>query len=154
MALAQHALLPSICSAQAIGLPTLFGAKILSLEAAVVQNYSAYVFEGYYFNHGSINATNLEFCNVTVSYTHPGQNDRITTQIWLPTATWNGRMQGIGGGVWIAGMSFISYVGMAGAVAEGYAAATTDGGHTSDDPMDWALLSPGNVDFYTLQNFG
>jgi feruloyl esterase len=153
MALAQQAFLPYTCSAHAIGIPTVVGAKILSIEAVAVQNYSKYVFEGYYFNHASVNATNLSFCNVTVTYTHPGQNDTITTQIWSPTNSWNERMQAIGGGGWIAGMSFLSYIGMAGAVAEGYAAITTDGGHTSDNPEDWALLSPGNVNLYTLQNF-
>jgi hypothetical protein len=40
------------------------------------------------------------------------------------------------------------------ALAGGYAAVTTDGGvPTSNVADDWALLSPGNVDLYALQNF-
>jgi pimeloyl-ACP methyl ester carboxylesterase len=44
---------------------------------------------------------------------------------------------------------------MVGAVADGYATITTDAGlGTSDDPRDWALLSPGNVNPFNLQNLG
>lgn len=40
------------------------------------------------------------------------------------------------------------------AVAEGYAAASTDGGHLSTASTEsWALLSPGNVNWALLQNF-
>ncbi|KAE8449645.1 hypothetical protein EG329_007975 [Mollisiaceae sp. DMI_Dod_QoI] len=61
-------------------------------------------------------------------------------------------MQGIGGGGWAAGLFYFSYVGMAAAVGEGYAAVSTDAGLGSLDPMAWALLSPGNVDMYLLQD--
>jgi len=156
MSVPQQYLSQLSCSAQAIPHPNLFGAEFLSLEASLVQNYSRYVHEALYFNHGSINATNLSFCNVTLTHTHPGQQDKIVTQIWLPTSNWNERMQALGGGGWSAGMFPLSYIGMAGAVAEGYAAVTTDGGlgveASGMDTPEWALLSPGNVDLYSLQN--
>jgi pimeloyl-ACP methyl ester carboxylesterase len=42
---------------------------------------------------------------------------------------------------------------MSKAIAEGYATATTNGGVPSIDPVDWALVSPGNVDLFKLHNF-
>lgn len=155
MALFQQSMLGFPCSAQAIPFPNLFGAEFLRLEASLVSNYSQFVYEGYYLNHNSLNVTDVSFCNVSLAYTHPGQSDTINVQVWLPTVAWNGRMQGIGGSGWSAGMTPFSFTAMAGAVGEGYVGVTTDGGHNSDaDPSDWALLSPGNVNLYALQDFG
>ncbi|KAF2194560.1 tannase and feruloyl esterase [Zopfia rhizophila CBS 207.26] len=135
MAALQNTLALHNCSPQAIPYPTVFGAQFLSVEASLVQNYSQYVPSQIYPNHDSINATNLRFCNVTVTHTHPGQNDTLITQVWLPIAPkWNERMQAIGGGGWVAGLFYVSFAGMAGAVAEGYAA-------------------PWNVNLYALQDF-
>jgi hypothetical protein len=154
MALFHQSVLGFQCSAQAIPFPDLFGAEFLHLEASLVSNYSQYVHEGYYLNHDSLNVSDVSFCNVSLAYTHPGQSDTINVQVWLPTVTWNGRMQGVGGGGWSAGMAPFSFTSMAGAVGEGYMGVTTDGGHSSDNPSDWALLSPGNVNLYALQDFG
>ncbi|KAI9727799.1 MAG: hypothetical protein M1834_007946 [Cirrosporium novae-zelandiae] len=143
----------SMCSAQSIPYPTVFGAEFSSLQASLVSNYSGYVHEGYYINHASINVENVSFCNVTLAYTHPGQNDTVNVMVWLPVDEWNERMQGIGGGGWVAGNYFSSWMAMTGAVGEGYMAVTTNGGHTTDDPFDWALVSPGNVNLYLLQDF-
>jgi hypothetical protein len=142
----------SLCSAQSLPYPIVFGAEFFSLQASLVSNYSRYVLEGGYQNAGSANVTNASFCNVTVSYTHPGQNDSLNVQVWLPIDSWNGRLQVVGGGGYQAGMIETSYLGMTGAISQGYATATTDAGHTSDLPEDWALLSPGNVNLYLLQD--
>jgi feruloyl esterase len=42
------------------------------------------------------------------------------------------------------------------AIVDGYAAASTDGGHNATyvTGTPWALRSPGNVDLAALQNFG
>lgn len=143
----------SMCAPETIPYPTLFGAEFFSLNASLVSNYSRYVREGYYPNHGAKNVTNVSFCNVTLVYTHPGQNDIVNVEAWLPLDTWNGRMQAVGGGGWAAGMFELSYMEMAGAVGDGYVTITTDGGHTSADPRDWALVSPGNINLYALHNF-
>lgn len=131
-----------ICSPNALAYPYLPGAKFLSLTATDVKNYSL----------TSANLTGLNFCNVSLSYTHPGQNDIINVQVWLPSSTWNGRFMGTGGGGYVTG---IFDAALAPAVALGYSAVSTDGGHstnsTSAEP--WALVSPGNVNLYLLQDF-
>ncbi|KAF2821056.1 tannase-domain-containing protein [Ophiobolus disseminans] len=152
MALSQ---LISSCSSQAIPLPTIFGSKFFSVAAVPVSNYT-YLSNGPPNpNHGTIETRNLSFCNVTLTHTHPGQNDTILTNIWLPTQPqWNGRLQAIGGGGWTAGFyAPQTDLPMAAAVAEGYATVTTNGGVPSLDPVNWALLSPGNVDLLKVRNF-
>lgn len=143
----------SACSAGAVPYPTVFGAEILGLSANLVQNYSTEVSDQYYYNHPSISVKGIDYCNITVTYTHPGQNDTINVETWLPMKSWNGRLQAVGGGGYVAGRFFLSYTAMAGALAEGYVATTTDSGiGLSYVPDEWALNSPGNVDLYALQN--
>ncbi len=66
--------LTSLCSPSNIPYPTVFGADILSLSAAVVSNYSGTSMEKYNYNHPTIAYKDMSFCNVTISYTHPGEN--------------------------------------------------------------------------------
>lgn len=95
---------------------------------------------------------NISYCRVEMTYNHPGQNDTINLQVWLPEE-WNGRFQGVGGGGWRAGVFDQLLLP---AIIDGYAAASTDGGHNATEitATPWALRSPGNVDLAALQNFG
>ncbi|CAO2655638.1 Nn.00g044410.m01.CDS01 [Neocucurbitaria sp. VM-36] len=101
----------------------------------------------------------LNFCNLTVSYTHPGWNDTIVTSIFLPTQNWNGRYQAHGGGGMVTGGSGTLFAGIMTALAEGFAVSTTDGGHISDgialggSESPWTLTSPGNVNWPLLIDF-
>jgi pimeloyl-ACP methyl ester carboxylesterase len=97
------------------------------------------------------NFTGLNFCNVTVTYMHPGWNDKINIGLYLPLETWNGRFLGVGGGSFSTG----SPATFTPPVIQGFAAGSTDGGHPSDSPVAdaWALTSPGNVNSYLLQDF-
>ncbi|MFD8478057.1 tannase/feruloyl esterase family alpha/beta hydrolase [Kitasatospora sp. NPDC059673] len=89
-------------------------------------------------------------CEVTVTLTHPGANDRATVQIWLPESGWNGRFQAVGGAAYAAG----SIGSVAGAVKQGYAAATTDAGvDTSGLDSSWGLNPEGEVNAALLENF-
>jgi feruloyl esterase len=80
------------------------------------------------------------FCRVTATLT-PTSDSEIRTEVWLPTAGWNGKFQAVGNGGW-AGV--ISYQSLAQAVAAGYATASTDTGHTGNSAA-FALGHPEKV---------
>ncbi|EME84719.1 uncharacterized protein MYCFIDRAFT_42031 [Pseudocercospora fijiensis CIRAD86] len=135
----------SHCSSRQLSDLDVFGAKILAVDASPLQNYTAATDAGTW--------SGLDICNVTVTYTHPGRNDTVHVDVWLPLGDWNGRFQGAGGGGWRMGPSIDK---LASAVSQGFSVARTDGGHdlnTRSDPEWWALDSPGNVDLSLLQNF-
>jgi feruloyl esterase len=67
------------------------------------------------------------FCRVAVTSTPTSDSD-IKIEVWLPASGWNGKLLAVGNGGW-AGT--ISYPALAGALAMGYAAASTDTGHTT-----------------------
>src|SRR5215467_5705009 len=69
------------------------------------------------------------FCRVAATLT-PSADSDIKIEVWLPTSAWNGKLQAVGNGAW-AGT--ISYPAMATALANGYAAVSTDTGHTGGD---------------------
>lgn len=91
----------------------------------------------------------LNFCNVSVILSHPGANDSVLVEVWLPTKDWNGRFQATGGGGHSTGLGD---TGLAPALAAGYAASQTDGGNigdgfyvnppalTPDGQVNWGLL--------------
>ncbi len=123
------------------------------MTADLVTNFTTSIHVGLYINHGSVEVQGANFCNVSVSYTHPGYNDTINVQVYLPQDNWNGRMQAIGGGGWQAGLNYPALSGMAGAMGEGYASLSTDAGLGSTyEPDSWALLSPGNINWALLQD--
>ncbi|MFI2301162.1 tannase/feruloyl esterase family alpha/beta hydrolase [Actinacidiphila glaucinigra] len=90
------------------------------------------------------------FCKVTVTLTHPGEDDHATVSTWLPEKGWNGRFQGLGGSAYLAGDNG---VGMGTAVKNGYAATTTDAGVGDALDVSWALNSEGQVNTAPLKNF-
>jgi hypothetical protein len=133
-----------------------FGAEVLSINAALVTNYTASSRDILRGTQPSVQINNATFCNVTVSYTHPGQEDNLIVETWLPieNPTWNDRLQASGGSSWSAGRQAIAYEMMVGSLADGYAATTTDGGlGSSEDPAVWAVKSPGNINWYNVNNF-
>lgn len=100
----------------------------------------------------------ITFCNVTVTYTHPGWNDEVNVYVWMPLdkKDWNGRFLGTGGGGWAAGFEG----GLAPAVGLGYAAAMTDAGHdamrsgvSAATDGSWLLHEPGVVNLPLLYDF-
>ncbi len=74
------------------------------------------------------------FCRVT-GVVKPTSDSEITFEVWMPSAGWNGKFQGIGNGGFAGS---INYQGLAGALSRGYAAASTDTGHSGGDAR-WAL---------------
>jgi len=65
------------------------------------------------------------FCRVAATLT-PTPDSDIKVEVWMPAENWNGKLVGIGNGVW-AGT--ISYSAMAEPLAKGYATVATDTGH-------------------------
>jgi feruloyl esterase len=78
-------------------------------------------------------------------------NDQIGIDVWLPVIAWNGRFQGVGGGGYTTG----SATSLAPAVAAGYAAASTDGGHTGLSAItgSFALDATGRLNWPLIQDF-
>ncbi|HEY6815268.1 MAG TPA: tannase/feruloyl esterase family alpha/beta hydrolase [Croceibacterium sp.] len=69
-----------------------------------------------------------EFCRVQATLTPTSDSD-IKVEVWLPANGWNGKFVGVGNGIW-AGQ--LSYSALAETIARGYAAASTDTGHTGN----------------------
>ncbi|KAF7556138.1 hypothetical protein G7Z17_g1656 [Cylindrodendrum hubeiense] len=131
-----------------------------SLSGAEGRTITASSFKAYKGNSGwrpeavHIGAEGVSVCNVTVSYTHPGENDLVNVHIWLPLENYKSRFVGVGGGGWKAGeigddmMSMLAY--------QGYAAAATDAGYNhipTSLPDSWLLESPGKLAIPLLTNF-
>jgi feruloyl esterase len=66
------------------------------------------------------------FCRVAVTL-KPGPRSDVKAEVWMPASGWNGKLQVVGNGGF-AGT--IGYRALATALAAGYAAASTDTGHT------------------------
>lgn len=83
------------------------------------------------------------FCRVT-GVLKPSTDSDIRFEVWLPVAGWNGRFQGIGNGGFAGSINYNA--GLANAVANGYAAASTDTGHEQQDiRAGWALGHPEKI---------
>src|SRR5258705_320370 len=84
------------------------------------------------------------FCRVELTLT-PSSDSDIKSEAWLPLAGWNGRFQEVGNGAWAGS---IQYGALADRLKRGYAAASTDAGHTGTD----ASFAMGHAE--KLKNFG
>lgn len=128
------------CAVAAIPKPTVVGAEITNLTATVINDYEL--------------VPGNDVCFVTVVLTHPGTGDVVNNWVVLPLTGWNGIFQGVGGGGFTAG----NPLSLAAESAEGYASVATDAGHSDNytlafEASTWALISPGNVNQYTLLDF-
>src|SRR5262245_20834737 len=80
------------------------------------------------------------FCRAAATL-KPSADSDITIEVWLPEDGWNDKIQAVGNGAF---NGTINYPGMASALARGYAAASTDTGHTGGGAA-WALGHPEKV---------
>ena len=76
------------------------------------------------------------FCRVAATLT-PSADSDIRIEVWMPASGWNGKLQGVGNGAFSGA---IAYRAMAVALARGYAAASTDTGHSGGS----ASFAPGH----------
>lgn len=76
------------------------------------------------------------FCRVTATLT-PTPDSDIKVEVWMPEDNWNGKLVGIGNGIWAGN---INYSELAEPLAKGYATVATDTGHVGSG-MDakWAV---------------
>jgi feruloyl esterase len=74
-------------------------------------------------------ATLPAFCRVALTIA-PSADSDIKSEVWLPISGWNGKFLQVGNGAW--GGS-IQYGPLGDALRRGYAAASTDTGHTGTD---------------------
>jgi hypothetical protein len=72
----------------------------------------------------------------------PTSDSDIKFEVWLPIEGWNGNFRGVGNGGFAGS---INYGDMAGPISHGYVVASTDTGHTEDDPAKWAVAHPEKV---------
>jgi feruloyl esterase len=91
------------------------------------------------------------FCRVAATLTPTSDSD-IKIEVWLPSPpaegapggmAWNGKFQAVGNGGWLGS---IPYVGLAEALAAGYATAATDTGHVGNT-AEFALNPEKRIDF-------
>jgi pimeloyl-ACP methyl ester carboxylesterase len=99
-------------------------------------------------NGSAAGQSNLpEFCRVALTVA-----PQINVEVWLPTDTYNGRFQAVGGGGY-AGV--ISFGAMAGALRNGYATASTDTGHSAFETPggSFALNPDGTLNWQLIEDF-
>jgi pimeloyl-ACP methyl ester carboxylesterase len=139
------------CSLATFTFPPLFGAELRAITANEVRGYKANPNQT--VEALEIGSEGVDLCNVTVTYTHPNTSDETNVQVWLPLSSWNERFIGVGGGGFSTGE--LGGDPISSLVYQGYAAATTDGGHDYRNFLTapWALVSPGNVDWNLLVNY-
>jgi feruloyl esterase len=77
------------------------------------------------------------FCRVATEI-KPTPDSDIKMEVWMPLTGWNGKFQGVGNGGW-SGEIWYPFIGAA--LANGYAAASTDTGHEGDNAQ-FALDHP------------
>ncbi|MBV9650895.1 MAG: tannase/feruloyl esterase family alpha/beta hydrolase [Pseudonocardiales bacterium] len=132
--------------------PQLTGARVLSVTAAAHPG-GTYAFPANPPNPTPSPIAGVPaYCDVTVLLAHPELDDRVRVEVWMPLTGWNGRFLAAGGGGFVAGL-FDRY--LAPAVKDGYAAASTDAGVSTNGsrPPSWALDHSGNVNQGLLTNF-
>ncbi|KAI7773220.1 hypothetical protein LA080_011507 [Diaporthe eres] len=131
----------------------LLGAQLSSITTSTLDRYKGGL--GWLPEAALIDSEGVTACNVTISYTHPGHDDLVSVQVWLPLAKFNKRFVGVGGGGWSAGEVRTDL--RSALASQGYAVATTNAGYDHDvlgtaDP--WLMKSPGNLDYPLILNFG
>ena len=90
------------CTADDIPTPKYFGTEVTRLTAIEVHEFTDYpIFD---FSLLTFERKPLDFCNVTVTYTHPGLGDHVNVYIWLPLDDWNGNFFAQGGGGFASGI--------------------------------------------------
>jgi|SRR5688572_30218845 feruloyl esterase len=146
---------PTLCSPEAfaslsfpsIDIRSVYASQVIGFpieDAAQIPNFGFYP------------SGTVDFCNVTIVYSHPGEEDYpIAFEAWLPDHdSWNERLIASGGSGFAAGKFSDTYRFMSGLINEGYASFTTDGGAPNVTNFEFALKEKGVLDEVSLRNWG
>ncbi|KAF2874005.1 feruloyl esterase B precursor [Massariosphaeria phaeospora] len=136
------------CDGSTFAAPVVPGASVLSITAEAKRNVDMPAAPGLFQP-----LSDLNFCEIKVYLTHQGVDDRVLVQTWLPLSQdlWNERFQATGGGAWATGMLDLA---LGPAIASGYAASSTDGGHPFDFlAADWMLKEDKSINWDLVHNF-
>jgi hypothetical protein len=141
------------CSTNAFAYPDLPSGRVKYMDA--VQSYTRYqlVPGGMYPNHGTVKASRLSYCNLTLTYWPHDNPDPTTVMVVLPEEKWNNRIQALGGSGWSAGINEWTDYQLIAAASEGYAAIVTDGGWPTNNPYDYAHHEDGTVNLQSLKHY-
>src|SRR5579859_5690533 len=82
------------------------------------------------------------FCRV-VAHSHPSPDSDIPIEVWMPTAGWNGKLEGNANGGFAGSIDFVS---LGNSIIHGYATMGTDTGHSASGiDAKWALGHPEKI---------
>lgn len=125
--------------------PDVPGATVVSITGVQKMNYSVPA------SVSAVGITGLAICDIVVTISHPGADDLVMVEVFLPLTGWNGRFQGVGGGGYDTDLGQAS---LAPAASMGYAAGITDGGHplAEVEPV-WALNANGTTNWPLVVDF-
>lgn len=132
--------------------PSIPGKEILSITTQEFHNHSVGPDE---FQPAYPGTSNIYVCEVNVTLTHPGVNDTVLVQVWLPLSeqenVYNSRFVALGGGGFAAG---VHGEGLAKLAIQGFASASTDGGipGSSVNADNWGILPNGKTNLELLKN--
>jgi len=136
----------TLCVALALAAPVVgadcSGLAKLSLRTATI-SVAEEVTAGTFQPQGAQGVKNVPpFCRVA-GVLKPSADSDIRFETWMPLKGWNSKFQGIGNGGFAGA---ITYAGLADAVRNGYAAASTDTGHQGGGTdAAWALGHPEKI---------
>ena len=135
---------PAIACAS-VAAPDVPGATVVSITGVQNMSYSVPA------TATAAGISGLAICDVVVTLSHPGANDLVTVEVFLPLNGWNGRFQGVGGGGYDTDLGQAS---LAPGAAMGYSTAITDGGHPLADlnPV-WALNADNTINWPLVVDF-
>src|SRR4029077_12905027 len=108
---------------------SLAGVQLAGTTITAAQSVSAGAFTPPGASQGGLAPVDFKklpaFCRVQ-GVLRPSSDSNIQFEVWLPAAGWNGRYEGLGNGGFAGS---IDYGALGSAVANGYAASSTDTGH-------------------------
>ena len=95
----------------------------------------------------AVDPANPGICRVTAVTTHPPAGDKVRIWIGIPTANWNGRFLGMGGGGFVGGNA----AAINQPLALGYASGSTDTGHDGGSG-GFALDANGRLNWQVIRD--